>query len=144
MLSKIIKTNPAEKKEKIEKKKDHDKQDDINVIEFSDPEFPDDDQDSNHAHIANEIDVQKDNISHAIGYNKDFVYDDQDSEMDNDDETYVKTGKLVIFVDSNQEELARSKSSFEGLVNFKGDVKFFINGEQTLRFLSQVRTQSGQ
>lgn len=71
------------------------------------------------------------------------MLDGQKGEME-DEDIYIKTGKLVLFIDSNIEELARSKASFDSLTNFKGEAMYFEDGEETLQFLSSVRTKDGQ
>jgi len=57
-------------------------------------------------------------------------YDDgEDSDDHPDGSVFIKDGKLILFVDSNQDELDRSRVSFEALDNFKGSAKYFESGE---------------
>lgn len=68
----------------------------------------------------------------------------EDFEEDKDENVFVKQGKLVLFVDSNAYERDQSKQTVESMKDFSGCAKFVENSDQTLRFLSKIRSVDGR
>lgn len=132
---------PAQAPEKRQKKKKlrDNQQKDAFMVEFSEPDFSDGAESANE---RNQLDANTQRA--AIGYNEDFANIGNDVDGDDEQDLFIKTGKLVLFIDSNQDELERSRQSFETIQNFKGEVRYFEDGEETLNFLGRVRSKDGK